>query len=150
MKSSTVLLIAGAFVVLALLGGGAVVATLPPGTVPDIVQTFSNAIATAEGYFVAGSKPQRNNNPGDIMSGGQFVVYPTAETGWQALYNQVYLMFFGGSAIYNPSMTISQVAYHYADGLHDPVGAANWADNVAGFMGVSVDTTLQDLMTQGA
>jgi hypothetical protein len=147
MKASTLLLVAVA--VLALAGGAALVKALPPGTVPDIVQVFSNAIATAEGFFINGSRAQRNNNPGNIEAGGQFVVYGSTSDGWAALYHQVYLMFFGGSAIYNPAMTIAQVAYQYADGAHDPTGAANWAANVAAAMGVTTDTTLQTLI-QGA
>lgn len=146
MKDSTVWLIIGGAAALAIMGGGLLTMTIPPDSVPDIVKRFANAIATAEGFFVNGSRPQRNNNPGDIMSNGQFVVYSTTEDGWSALYGQVYKMFYGGSAYYNPSMTISQVAYYYANGSGDPTGAANWANNVAGVMGVTPDTTLQTLM----
>ena len=145
MKKSTVLWLAGGFIVLTVIGGGSLV--LPPGTVPDIVQAFANAIAIAEGFYVNASRPQRNNNPGDIMVNGQFVVYATPEAGWAALYDQVYKMFYGGSAYYNPSMTIQQVANHYApDGPGNPNQAENWAANVASTLGVSPDTTLQSLI----
>jgi hypothetical protein len=139
-------LILGLLVVLAIAGGGALMTSIPPGGFPDIVRKFSEAIAHAEGFFVDGSKPQRNNNPGDIMAHGQYVVYSSIEEGWQALYNQVYKMFFGGSIYYNSTMTISQVAYYYANGKDDPNGAANWAQNVANYMGVTPDTTLNTLM----
>lgn len=145
-KDSTFWLIVGGFTAVAIIGGKAFVNSLPPGTVPDVVQRFSNAIATAEGFFVDGSRPQRNNNPGDIMSGGQFVVYSSIADGWAALYDQVYRMFYGGSVYYNPAMTISQVAYYYANGSGDPTGAANWANNVASYLGVTPDTTLNTLM----
>jgi hypothetical protein len=119
---------------------------IPPGGYPEIVRRFSQAIATAEGFFVNGSIPQKNNNPGDIMAHGHYVVYSSIEEGWQALYAQVYKMFYGGSMYYNPTMTISQVAFYYANGANDPTGAANWANNVADYMGVTPDTTLNELI----
>jgi hypothetical protein len=139
-------LILGVFVVLAIVGGGALVTSIPSEGWPSIVLRFSEAIATAEGFFVNGSRPQRKNNPGDIMSHGEYVVYSSIAEGWQALYALVYKMFYGGSLYYNPTMTISQVAYYYADGKDDPDGAANWAQNVANYMGVTPDTTLNSLM----
>jgi hypothetical protein len=135
----------GLGVVAALAGGAALVATVPgvPGSpTSDIIQTFANAIAVAEGFFIAGSRPQRTNNPGDI----NLATYGSVQEGWQALYNQVYLMFYGGSQYYNPSQTIAQVGYIYADGAHDPTGASNWASNVASALGVTTDTTLQQLL----
>jgi len=132
---------------LALLAGGLAVSTLPPGSVPDVVQQFADAIAQAEGFYVAGSRPQRNNNPGDLTdSSGSFRVFSTIEEGWAALYDQVYKMFYGGSAYYQPSMTIAQVSYYYANGSKDPTGAASWASNVAAYLGVTTDTTLNALM----
>jgi hypothetical protein len=139
-------LILGLLVVLALAGGSVLMTNIPPGGFPDIVRRFSEAIARAEGAFVEGSRPQRNNNPGDIMAHGQYVVYSSIDEGWQALYAQVYKMFYGGSLYYNPTMTISQVAYYYADGKDDPNGAANWAQNVSNYLGVTPDTTLNSLM----
>ena len=135
--------------------GGAVLTSSVPGT-PDIVQRFASAIATAEGFFLAGSRAQRNNNPGNVTSSfgqsttgqdAQFPIFATVADGWQALYNQVYKMFYGGSVYYNPSMTISQVGFIYADGAHDPSGAFNWAANVAAAMGVTTDTPLTTLMS---
>ena len=136
--------------ILALTGGGLLVSSLPAGSVPPIVQQFADAIAQAEGFYVSGSVPNRKNNPGDIESSGQIIQYPTVNDGWQALYNQVYLMFYGGSAHYNPSMSITEVAWIYADGADDPVGAQNWASNVAQALGVTTDTTLQNLLDGSA
>jgi len=146
MKNSTLWLIVGLFVVLAVTGGAALTGALPG--MPDIVTQFSNAIANAEGFNVSGSKAQKNNNPGNITvpGGGSFVVYDTIQDGWNALNNLVYSMFYGGSQYYNASMTISQIGYQYADGAHAPVAASNWVSNVASFMGVTTDTTLQQLM----
>jgi len=33
-----------------------------------LIEAIANAIATAEGFFVNGALPQRNNNPGDLRS----------------------------------------------------------------------------------
>lgn len=59
--------------------------------------TFSEAIAREEGFYTNGSRPQRNNNPGDLLWGDEaqrfgathgdphFAVFPDVETGWDAL-----------------------------------------------------------------
>ena len=150
MKNATLWLLL-ALAVAAALAGGAVL-TLPPGTQNPIVTMFANAIAFAEGFFVAGSRSQRNNNPGDVTDSfgqattgqdGPFPIFATVQDGWDALYEQVYLMFYGGSKHYNSSMTIAQVGAIYANG--DP----NWANNVAANLGVTTDTTLNQLMTAG-
>jgi hypothetical protein len=150
MKNSTLWIIIAVFIVLSLAGGAALTGTIPgtDGSLPDIVMQFATAIATAEGWFVSGSKAQRNNNPGNLTNpSGGFMQYATVMDGWNALYAQVELMFSGGSAHYNPSMTIQQVANAYApDSPANPNQAENWANNVATFLGVSTDTTLQQLM----
>src|SRR5262245_45290140 len=70
------------------------------------VRRISIAIATAEGFFVQGSRPNRNNNPGNLKedltgkstgTDGPFVVYATTADGWEALDRQVQLMLNGGS-----------------------------------------------------
>src|SRR6516165_5090507 len=113
------------------LGGSAAMNTGPGG----IVQQFAQAIANAEGWFVAGSRPQRNNNPGNLTdSAGAFRIFSTVADGWAALYEQVSLMFYGGSAHYDPSMTIAQVGAIYA------AGDSNWSNNVASYLGVTPQT----------
>jgi hypothetical protein len=59
--------------------------------------TFMEAIAREEGFLIAGSRPQRNNNPGDIeygefaqahgATGGdpRFAIFPTPEIGYAAM-----------------------------------------------------------------
>lgn len=112
------------------------------------VSRIADAIAFAEGFYSAGSRPQRNNNPGDLerdLTGkaagwdGPYVIYKTAEDGWEALEHQVRLM-FQGSHIYKPSMTIADVASHFTS-----TQQGSWSANVAARLGVSVKTRLDEL-----
>jgi hypothetical protein len=113
-----------------------------------MISKIADAIAFAEGYFTADSRPRRNNNPGDLerdLTGkgvgwdGPYVIYATPEDGRSALEHQVRLM-FAGSHIYNPSMTIAEIAHHYTS-----TDQAAWAGNVASYLGVTVDTRLEDV-----
>lgn len=62
---------------------------------------LADAIAHQEGYYVTGSLPQRNNNPGDLRHGNGEVhpdnqpdavgSFPTPEAGWAALERQLVL-----------------------------------------------------------
>ena len=110
-----------------------------------LISKIADAIAFAEGYFVPGSRPRRNNNPGDLerdLTGkgvardGPYVIYATSQDGREALERQVRLM-FAGSHIYKPSMTIAEVAHRYT--AADP---EIWAWNVAARLGVGVETQL--------
>lgn len=59
--------------------------------------TFIEAIARQEGFLVEGSRPQRNNNPGDIEYGRfarahgategdpRFAIFPSSEAGFNAM-----------------------------------------------------------------
>ena len=113
-----------------------------------VISKIADAIAFAEGYDVAGSRPRRNNNPGDLeqdVTGkavgydGPYVIYPSPQDGRDALKHQVRLM-FGGSHVYKPSMTIGEVASHYTS-----TEVEAWARNVAARLGVGIETRLQDL-----
>jgi hypothetical protein len=131
------------------IAGGYTIETVFPSNkdYSAIINVLAQAIATAEGFYVSGSKAQRQNNPGNITDASGIASYPTADAGWAALYRQIGLM-FSGSAIYNTSMTLAEIAYYYADGAHDPQGATNWANNVASYLGVTPDTTLSALAAQ--
>src|SRR5579862_526367 len=96
------------------------------------------AIAQAEGFGIPGTKPTRQNNPGDISSGGGIATFPTVDAGWAALDNQLTLIANGASSYYSPDMTLAQIGAVWANG--DP----NWASNVANALGVSPDTTFAD------
>jgi hypothetical protein len=111
-----------------------------PASTNPLVNLFANAVAKAEGFFSPGSLPSRTNNPGDINTyTGRTTSYPTTQAGWDALTNQVELM-LGGSAVYNPTMTLAQAGAIYSGG--DP----NWAKNVAASLGVSVNATLGQIL----
>ncbi len=118
-----------------------------------VIRKIAEAIAFAEGFYVPGSIPQRFNNPGDLTLDttgkavgqyGMYMVYGTPDDGWGALYKEVRLM-FGGSRIYDPGMTISEVAAHYT-----ATEKTAWAANVAAHLGVSVTTKLSEIATTEA
>lgn len=113
----------------------------------QLIARIADAIAFAEGYYVAGSRPSRNNNPGDlerdltgkgIGTDGPYIIYAAARDGWDALEYQVRLM-FSGSHIYKPAMTIAEVAQHYT-----ATQESDWARAVAARLGVTVETRLGD------
>jgi hypothetical protein len=113
-----------------------------------VVSKLADAIAFAEGYFEAGSRPRRNNNPGDLerdVTGkgigrdGPYVIYANPEDGMEALEHQVRLM-FKGSHIYNPSMTIEEIAHYYT-----ATDSQAWAINVSSRLGVPPGTRLAQL-----
>jgi hypothetical protein len=113
-----------------------------------VISKIAEAIACAEGYHVPGSRPRRNNNPGDLeqdVTGkavgldGPYVIYALPQDGQDALKHQVRLM-FGDSHVYKPSMTIAEVARHYTRTDQDA-----WARIVAARLGVSVETRLEEL-----
>lgn len=132
---------------LLLLGGGAAVAA----PVSSPVGRIADAIAFAEGFFLAGSRPKRNHNPGnltvDIYGGaaavgadGPFVRYASDADGWADLRQQVAMMLDGSSAYYSPEMTIWDVARRWTT-----TDQQAWASNVAGRLGVSTSTRLYEL-----
>lgn len=119
----------------------------------SVVSRIALAIARAEGFYVSGSVPQRNNNPGnlrlDVIGGatavgtgaGNFMRYATAEDGMRDLQQQVRLMLTGQSAHYNPNMTIIEVARKYTT-----TQQVEWATNVARTLGVTIYTKLSEIV----
>jgi hypothetical protein len=80
------------------------------------VSKLAEAIARKEGFYVAGSLPQRQNNPGDLRHapgenhpGNPDAVgaFPTAEAGWAALERQLGLYAARG-------LTVADMVYEYA------------------------------------
>ena len=112
---------------------------------------FSWAIAKQEGFFVKGSLPNRNHNPGDIkfVTGYRFdgqigidkhghVIFRNDNKGWAALQNQVRLM-CSSQGRYSADMTIQQIGRHYANDWK------RWSANVARNMKCDPRTTLAQL-----
>lgn len=84
----------------------------------------------------------KNHNPGDIMGpDGHLVEYTNSLTGFYYLIDMLRGWFEGTSERYHVSMSISEVAKIYTGDDH----AADWAANVAGFMGVHPSTTLAEI-----
>jgi hypothetical protein len=122
-----------------------------PASKENAVIAIAQAIASAEGFGVIGSRPWRNHNPGDMTkdltdraagTDGPFVVFLNDEDGWQNLYTQVRAMLAGPpySSIYSPGMSIAEVASHYTS-----TQQTEWAANVAAHLGVTPDTTLEQV-----
>jgi hypothetical protein len=119
----------------------------------DLVNRFSEAIARAEGFYVADSVPARAHNPGDLTDdgdiglgviqtsgafGAKITVYATDEDGWTALRHKLRRMLNGASTVYTPDLTLMEMALKYS-------GSADWAFNVAKDLGVDTRMTLAEL-----
>jgi hypothetical protein len=120
------------------------------------VRAIAEAIAVADGYYVAGEHDGRSllyrlNNPGGLKKPALaaedlptwldtgLVIFPTRPMGWAALHHQVHVMLTGRSRIYHPSDTLIAVGLKYAD------GDARWGANVATNLGVSPAVRLGEL-----
>ncbi len=72
----------------------------------SLTDSISQAIATMEGFYTAGSIAQRNNNPGNLRSWGSnpvvdgYAKFPTVADGWAALNQQVNLNISRGLSLY--------------------------------------------------
>lgn len=135
--------------------GGALKGTPVGDAVDAVTSTFdptdalAKAIATAEGFYVDGSRPQRNHNPGDMTADligkavgtdGPFVVYANDDDGWQNLKAQIGKWFDGSSRNADSSSTIADLA-----GFYTNTEQSAWANNVANALGVSTDTSISDI-----
>lgn len=115
---------------------------------------IAQAIATAEGFYVPGSRPARNHNPGDmtadligrsIGTDGNFVVYASDHDGWLNLYAQINSWLNGTSRYHSQNSTIADIA-----GLGNEVGytsteQTSWAQNVANYLGVDLNTPIGEI-----
>lgn len=135
-------LILAAVGILLLAGGTAMGGTNAAARIAD-------AIAYAEGFYVSDSRPQRNNNPGDLTRAlgypslgmdGIYVIFQTVQDGWNALRKQVQMMLDNTSTVYNSSMTIYEVAQRYT--VTDQLA---WATNVAQRLGVNTNTKISEV-----
>lgn len=116
----------------------------------DVLNKFAEAIKQFEGWF-EGSASQRNNNPGNLKDRGQtgvigrdqqgHAIFNTYQAGYDALLNQLRLIVYGGSSIYNPGMSFYDVFSKYAEG-----NSRQYAEFVAAQLGVSPETRMNQLV----
>lgn len=135
---------------LGLAGGVGTVEVIELNDLEKRVRLLADGIELAEGAGVAGSRPARNNNPGDLrldtigkstgVDDAGFQVYATYEDGREALEKQVRLMLTNTSHIYNENMTVLQVAVRYTTTDQEA-----WAWNVASAAGVTPDTPINQI-----
>jgi hypothetical protein len=125
------------------------------GTSPSLtVELLAKGIATAEGFYVPGSRPARDHNPGDLTADligkstgmdGAFVVYATDDDGWQNLYAQIELWLSGGSAHATGDSSIADISQFYTTPGDSGNDQTNWANTVAATAGVSTDTPISQV-----
>jgi hypothetical protein len=75
-----------------------------------LIEAIANAIATAEGFFVDGALPQRDNNPGDLRAApwlqhpvvaGGFWAAPSVGAGVAGLLHQIALDIARGMSLHD-------------------------------------------------
>lgn len=114
-----------------------------PIVYPAEIKAMGQAIARAEGFYVAGSIPQQAHNPGDLKIPGSpntingITVFDSDDAGWTALYRQLMLIVTGQSNIYNLDMSIADMARYWT-----ATQSSAWAANVAGALGVDTSAKL--------
>lgn len=126
------------------------------GYTPDQIKEYDDQAAFSDvGNTIAsissekkGNIPQRNNNPGNVKSGGLadalatgtdkygHLIFPDAATGFKALTADITAKINKGTARLPVNPTIAQLGKVYAE---DP----NWPIKVAQILGVPVDTHTQ-------
>jgi hypothetical protein len=119
-------------------GGGAAAAGGGSG-----LDSLANAIASAEGFGIAGAKPTRLHNPGDLTdASGKIRTFGTDAEGRAALMAQLMLIASGKSKAYgmNPNITLEQFGKKYTS-----TDQAAWLANVTKRSGFSKDTRLSDI-----
>lgn len=113
-----------------------------------MITKLADAIAHEEGFYVAGSKPQRNNNPGDLEHApgeihigmdliGRFV---DVATGWWALETQL-------EKFARRKLTLQQAIYVFAPPTEN--NSARYLADVCAFGDWTPGTTVADALADG-
>jgi len=120
-------------------------------TKQSVVDRLAGCIARFEGFGIAGSLADRNNNPGNMISSpfmegivDGFAYFKTIEDGWKALKYQLQLIFDGESAYYKPTMTIQEFVNTWAS-TSSWRERLNYAEYIAEEFGVGVGSKLNEL-----
>jgi hypothetical protein len=122
---------------------------LQPADYPEGLKNTARAIARAEGFYVAGSIPQRAHNPGNLKLGGEtlgatgITVFASDAEGWAALYRQLALIVAGSSRVYTLDDTIRAMGEKWTATENEQLA---WSSNVASALGVSVDAPLSQVL----
>lgn len=113
----------------------------------DLLGRLASAIATSEGYFVLGSLPRRNNNPGDLRAApwlenpriiNHFVQFQSPAQGISGLYHQIALDVARG-------VSLRQLIFKWAPPSEN--NTDNYLKETARRVGISdVEQPLQELL----
>jgi len=118
----------------------------------DRVQDLSHAIARAEGFYRAGTIPNRLHNPGDLRVvrryryPGQvgtdrrgYAIFRNDRAGFAALTHQINKIVNGDSAHYSVNMTVKELGRKYAE-------SGVWARTVSRILGVEQGAYLWEVL----
>lgn len=116
------------------------------------MMTFCEAVAREEGFGKPGTRPTRNNNPGDIEFGkfalahgathaelvnGRFAVFPDAATGFAAMKALFQTQGYQGK-------TIAEALNRWAPTLENETNA--YIENVCEWTGLRSDTVIDGIL----
>jgi hypothetical protein len=102
------------------------------------VHELARAISKAEG-FKPGTKAWRNNNPGNIRRGPDYVHFKTKQEGWNALEELLTRVADGRSRVYTTDMNLREFGKRYAQ-------SRVWPKNVARVLGVTPETKMWEIL----
>lgn len=111
---------------------------------------LAEAVAHEEGFYVQGSLPQRNNNPGDLRHGNGEIhpdnqpnavgSFETPEDGWAALERQLKLDS-------NRGWTVEQLIHSYApSGPPDFNNTEQYLDYVCNYVGCEPSAKVSEVL----
>lgn len=116
---------------------------------PKFYARWAIAMMEFEGYY-EGSVSFRNNNPGNVKDPDDagiighdvqgHAIFDAFPNGWRSLVKLLTNARAGKSHVYRPEMTLLEFYRRYAEG-----NAREYAKFVAGRLGATVDTRLEDL-----
>jgi len=120
----------------------------------QVVSLLAHTIARQEGFYVNGSRAQRNCNPGNLIYVGQskaigkddkgFAIFANDSDGWESLYWQLNYILDGKSRYYSPEFTLEQFVNVWAS--TSPINEKEaYAKTIADAFGVDINTKLKDL-----